>query len=44
MVLIEYRCKTCGRVLFEAEQIVTVTITIRCKRCGDWNRIQAGSS
>ena len=42
MVAIEYRCKQCGRVLFEAEAALTVTIRIRCRRCGDWNRISAG--
>ena len=43
MVAVEYRCKQCGRVLFEAETTLTVSIKIRCKRCGDWNRIHAGS-
>jgi DNA-directed RNA polymerase subunit RPC12/RpoP len=40
MVLVEYRCRACGRVLFEAEDGIRTRIIIRCKKCGDWNTIQ----
>ena len=43
MVLIEYRCNLCGRVLFEAEESVSTLVVIRCKKCGGWNRIKPKS-